>query len=358
MFLSNFKRMDWIINACLIFMAVTSLLTIYSINYDNFVQQAIWFSLAGVLVLFFSQLDWRPIVIHRWIPLGFYLFSILLLVVTYFFAPSIRGTRSWLVFGPVQFQTSELAKIALIILFSYYFASRHVDIGRWKNLLIPFLYFVVPFGLILLQPDMGSALVLFGVWFGYLLISKIRWRHLVIGLIIIILLLIMGWYGFLADYQKERILGFINPDYDPLGINYNVIQSKIAIGSAGIFGKGFKQGTQAQLGFLPEASTDFILAAFTEEWGLLGVTLILLVFTLLLWRVIRVGLLAENNFSRLVCLGAVVLFLIHFIFNVGSNLGLVPVIGVSFPWFSYGGSNLLTSAILIGVIQSIANRRY
>ncbi len=356
MTLFNLKRMDWVINVSLLILATASLLTIYSINYDNFIQQAVWFGLAGILILFFSQLDWRPLIIYRWMTLSVYLFSIGLLVITYFLAPLIRGTRSWLVLGPVQFQTSEFAKLALIILFSYYFASRHIEIAHWQNLMISFLYFIIPFGLILFQPDMGSALILFGLWFSYLLISEIRWRHLIIGLLIILLLIIVGWYGFLADYQKERIFGFINPDYDPLGINYNVIQSKIAIGSAGFWGKGFTQGTQVQLGFLPEATTDFIMAAFIEEWGLVGALIILAAFSLLLWRIIRIGLLAENNFSKLICLGTVIIFLIHFVFNVGSNLGLVPVIGVPFPWFSYGGSNLLTNAILIGIIQSIVAR--
>ena len=226
MTLFNLKRMDWVINVSLLILATASLLTIYSINYDNFIQQAAWFGLAGILILFFSQLDWRPLIIYRWMTLSVYLFSIGLLVITYFLAPLIRGTRSWLVLGPVQFQTSEFAKLALIILFSYYFASRHIEIAHWQNLMISFLYFIIPFGLILFQPDMGSALILFGLWFSYLLISEIRWRHLIIGLLIILLLIIVGWYGFLADYQKERIFGFINPDYDPLALTTMLFSPK------------------------------------------------------------------------------------------------------------------------------------
>jgi rod shape determining protein RodA len=348
--------MDWVINGCLVAFALASLLIIYSINYNKFIQQLVWFGLAFLVVFIFAQIDWRPLIVHRRVVFGVYLFSVLMLVVTFFFAPSIRGTRSWLVFGPVQLQTSELMKLGLIILFSYYFASRHVDIGHWQNLIIPLFYLMIPLILILLQPDMGAGLVLTSLWLSYLLISGIRWRHLAIGLLVVIVFFVWAWNGLLADYQKQRVIGLFHPNYDPLGVNYNVIQSKIAIGSAGILGKGFHQGTQAQLGFLPEATTDFLFAAFIEEWGLVGGLIILLAFICLLWRIIKIGLFAGNNFSQLLCLGTAVVLLVHFTFNVGSNLGLVPVIGVSFPFLSYGGSNLLTNAMLIGIIQSIVVR--
>ena len=165
------------------------------------------------------------------------------------------------------------------------------------------------------------------------------------------------WYSVLQPYQKERIGGFFFPERDPLGINYNVIQSKIAIGSAGWFGKGFGQGSQAQLGFLPEAETDFIFSATTEEWGLLMGMALTLVFVLIIFRIIKTGFGADNNFSRFICLGVVALLSIQFIFNIGSNLGLTPVVGVTFPFVSYGGSSLLTNFIMLGIIQSIYLRR-
>jgi len=354
--LSSLKRMDWVINGCFLALAAASLLVIYNINYDNFIQQAIWFALGFLVIIVFSQVDWRPLVIHRGIIFSVYLVSIALLIATFFFAPIIRGTRSWLVFGSIQFQTSELAKLALIILLSYYFAQRHVVIGHWQNLLIPLFYFLAPFSLILIQPDMGSALVLFSLFLGYLLISGIHRRHLIWGVLLIALILVVSWQVVLQDYQKERVIGLFNPDYDPLGINYNTIQSKIAIGSGGWFGKGLGQGTQVQLGFLPEAATDFIFAALTEEWGLIGALLLIAVFSLLIWRIIKIGFLAESNFFKLICLGTAIVFLIHFLFNVGSNVGLLPVIGMPLPLFSYGGSSLLTNAMLIGIIQSIVVR--
>jgi len=175
-----------------------------------------------------------------------------------------------------------------------------------------------------------------------------------IGFLIFILIFSILWLTFLKPYQKERILGFISPNRDPLGINYNVIQSKIAIGSAGLFGKGFQQGTQSQLGFLPEAQTDFIFSAFVEEWGLIGGFLLFAAFLLIIFRIIKIGVKSKNNCAKFICLGAIIAFTLQFFFNIGSCLGLSPVVGITFPFFSYGGSSLLTNALLIGIIENIA----
>ena len=253
-------------------------------------------------------------------------------------------------------QVSELVKLALIILFSFFWARAHVGIGRIKNLFKSFLYFAIPAFLVLLQPDLGTVLIFFAIWFGYLLVSGIKWKHLTIAFVSFLIVFAIMWTSFLQPYQKNRIMGLFNPESDPLGVNYNVIQSKIAIGSAGILGKGFGQGTQAKLGFLPEAQTDFILAAFIEEWGVLGGFLLLSAFMIMLFRIIKIGMASDNNFSRFFCLGSVIMFLSHLILNTGSNLALLPVIGISFPFLSYGGSNLLTSVLAIGIIQSIVLR--
>lgn len=350
------KRLDWVLMSCLILLATVSLLTVYSVDKDLFQQQFLWFLLVFFIIFGLAFIDWRPLVNYRFLIFGIYFFSVALLIATYFFAPSIRHTRSWLVFGPIQFQTSELAKLGLIILFSYFFAARHRGIAHWYNIIIPFLYFLLPAIFVLLQPDMGSTLILAGILISYFFISGIKKKHVAIGLVLFLLLGLWGWYGFLKDYQRERIIGLFYPDYDPLGVNYNVIQSKIAIGSAGWWGKGFQQGTQVQLGFLPEAVSDFIFAAFVEEWGLLGAIVLILVFAVFIFRIIRIGVLGENNFTRLICLGTVIIFILHFVFNVFSNVGLLPVVGLPFPFFSYGGSSLLTNAILIGIIQSIVVR--
>jgi len=349
--------MDWPLNGAVLLLAAMSLTTIFSVARNLFWYQLIWFVLGLLIIIFFSQVDWRPLINYRWFVFAIYAISLLLLVVALLFAPAIRGVRGWLVFGPLQIQVAEIAKLSLIILFSYYFAYRHIGIAQWRNILISLGYVVLPALLIFFQPDLGSMLVLVGLWAGYLLVSGIRWRHLLIGLIILAIIFSVGWNYVLQDYQRDRIVGLFNPDYDPLGVNYNAIQSKIAIGSAGFWGKGFQQGTQVQLGFLPEANSDFIFAAFIEEWGLFGAIVFLIVFAVLLFRIIKIGLMAENNFSKLACLGTAILLLLHFVINIGSNTGLLPVIGISLPLFSYGGSNLLTNAVLIGIVQSIVVKR-
>lgn len=352
---SYVRRMDWVVNGCVLVLAVFSLLTIASAKPQDLLQQSIAFGLGLMIMLIFSCIDWRPLVVRRSIIFAIYALGIALLIATYFFAPPIRGARSWLVVGPVQFQTAEFTKIALIILYSYYFAHRHAGIAEKKNIGIPLIYALIPIGLILLQPDMGTALIIGGLWVIYLLVSGIRWRHIVLGLTIAAILTVFGW-SYLADYQRERVRGLFNPTYDPLGVNYSVIQSKIAIGSGGWLGKGWKQGTQVQLGFLPEPANDFVFSAIVEEWGFMGGALVLGAFLVLIIRVLMVGARAENNFAKLMCLGVSGVLLLHVALNVGSAVGLMPVVGVSFPFVSYGGSNLLTSFMALGILQSIAIR--
>lgn len=349
--------MDWVVNAAVFFLTAAGLITLFSLNRQLFFQQLLWAGMLIFVIFIFSLVDWRPLINYRSLIFGIYFLIIGLLVLTYFFAPTIRSARSWLVWGSFQFQPAELAKLALIIVYGYFFARRHQGIAHWRNLFLPFLYFLLPAALVLLQPDLGTVLILFGLWAGFLLLSGLRFRHLLFGTIIFSLLGFWAWQNFLADYQKERIIGAFRPGYDPLGVNYSVIQSKIAIGSAGFWGKGYGRGSQAQLGFLPEATTDFIFAAFVEEWGFAGGFLIIAAFMLLTLRLTQIGLQSRHNFGAFVALGTALLFLLHFILNVGFNLGLMPVIGVPFPFFSYGGSNLLTNGILIGILQSVVIRK-
>lgn len=351
--MSFLRKLDWQINSALLFIMAASLTILISSRSDLFWKQLVFWLIGFVLILLVLRFDWRPYINYRGVIFSIYFLLIALLFVTRFFAPSIRGVRGWLVLGPINFQVAEFSKLAMIIFFAYFFSRKHLGIAKISNLFFSFIYFAIPGFLIAIQPDFGSALVLFCLWFGFLLASGIKYRHLIVALVIFAVLGVIMWQAVLRDYQKERILGFFFPGRDQLGINYNVVQSKIAIGSAGIFGKGLHQGSQVQLGFLPEASTDFIFAAFVEEWGiLLGFVLIFALMVVVL-RIIKIGLNTDNNFNRFVCLGAVILFGVQFIFNVGSGTGLTPVIGVTFPFMSYGGSSLLTDLILIGIIQAV-----
>ncbi|MFA5386319.1 MAG: FtsW/RodA/SpoVE family cell cycle protein [Candidatus Paceibacterota bacterium] len=354
---SILKKLDWPLMSSMFFIMLVSSISLLSSSPAKLRQQLVWYLIGAIIFFLILKINWKPITNYWGVIVGIYFFVILLLVVTYFFAPSIRGTRSWLQIGGFQFQPSELAKLALILLFAKFFSRKHISIARVSNLLSSFIYLVIPLALVAIQPDFGSGLILFFIWFGFLLVSGIKWRHLVIALIIFLIFGAVLWVKVLKDYQKERIMVFLFPNRDPLGINYSTIQAKIAIGSAGLFGQGFKQGTQVQLGFLPEVQTDFILAAFIEEWGILLGVLLISVFFIMVTRIIKIGLEVENNFDRLFCLGTAILFVVQFAFNAGSNLGLMPVIGVTFPFLSYGGSSLLTDFILVGMVESIAAQR-
>ncbi len=350
----SLRRQDWLLTGAFLILAVASLTVLASVNIRLFWIQGAWFLLGLFFILSIGRFDLKPLLAYRWTVPSVYLGSAAFLLLTLFFAPVTRHARSWLVVGPFRFQPAELAKVALILLLAYFFAKRHVHIAHLSTLAKSFLYWAIPAGLILFQPDWGSAMVVTAIWIGFLLVSGMRWRHLAIGFFLFAITAFLSWHFVLAPYQKERIVGFLNPAYDPLGINYSVSQAKIAIGSGGFFGKGFRQGTQTQLGYLTESSTDFIFAALAEEWGFFGILVVSAGFFLLLFRIVRVGLRSEEGFSQFVCLGTAILFLTEFTLNVGSNLGLSPVVGVTFPFLSYGGSSLLTKALLLGIIQSIA----
>ena len=333
------------------------LLVLVSSGEDLATKQLIWLIPAVFLLTGLPFLNIKALLSYRWIFSSFYFLILILLIITYFIAPTIGGAKSWITLGSFQIQPSEFMKAALIILLSSFFAVKHVAIGRLRIILSSLIYALIPFILILLQPDLGTALVIFGIWFGFLLVSGIKRRHLLIALLILVVVGFVGWNFVLEKYQKARIAALFSPETDPLGINYSTIQSKIAIGSGGIWGKGFGQGTQAHLGFLPAAHTDFIFSAFVEEWGLVGGILLLFAFGYLVYRTLVLGMESGNNFGRFLSLGTALMLLIHFVINIGSATGMLPVIGVGLPLVSYGGSNLLTTALLLGIIQGVSDRK-
>lgn len=347
------KKLDWWFIGALVFLAAASLISLFSTQPNLFRYQLLWYGLSFLIIFLAVKINWHWLTTQNWFFLSFYWLTILLLVITLFAAKSIRGTHSWLIIGPIRFQPSELVKISLILLYASFFSRRHLEVSVLKNIATSFFYFILPATLVSLQPDLGTTLIIFGIWFGFLIVSGLSWQRILIGVLILILVFGLLWLIFLKPYQKERVWGFIFPERSPLGINYNVIQSKIAIGSAGLFGKGFRQGTQVQLGFLPEAQTDFIFSAFVEEWGLIGGLLLISAFLVIIFRIIKTGIKSDGNCAKFICLGAVITLASQFFLNIGSCLGLSPVIGMTFPFFSYGGSSLLTNALLIGIIQNI-----
>ena len=335
---------------------VASEVVLSSISPNFFYKQSM-FIIAGLALIFvFRNFDWQNALGHRSFIFGLYALVILFLVLVLFIGPPIRNVRSWLVLGPIGFQPAELAKLSLILLCAEYFSRRHLAIGRWKVILTSFAFFIVPAILTGLQPALGSALVLFGIWFGFLLSSGLPRNRVVLALIAFLIAGFFLWSFGLRGYQRERIVHFFYPEKNLLGANYSVAQSKIAIGSAGFWGKGYGQGSQTQLGFLTEPGNDFILAALIEEWGIAAGFVVTSAFVAFLFGILKTGLLARRNFEKFICVGTAIAFGVQFLLNSGSTLGLVPVVGLQFPFLSYGGSSILTSFFLLAVIGAINKR--
>ncbi len=349
----SLKNFDWLLFGGILILAAVSLTSLAALNTNLFLRQRSWYLLAILIILLGSRLDWHRIISKTVFRHGLYWLSIGLLVVTNLQTETIRGVKSWLRLGNLEFQPVELLKLALILLLAGFFSRRYIAAWLPKNIALSFFYAVLPAALVAIQPDFGSAMVILAIWVGFLLTSGVNIKRVLFGVLLVIFISLLLWFFFLASYQKERIIAFLNPKADPLGINYHVVQSKIAIGSAGLWGKGFTSGSQTQLGFLPEAETDFLFAAFVEEWGLLGGVAVILIFLLILYRIVKIGLRAGNNDSRFITLGTALVLTVHFFINIGSNLGILPVTGINFPFLSYGGSFLLTLAVLVSIVESI-----
>lgn len=349
----SLSRLDWALIGSLACLGLASLLSLGASSPEQFSRQFVWYGIAFSIIIFGSLLNWRVLLSQGWFRYGVYSFSILLLGFAHLLPGTVRGTKSWISLGGFQFEPSELAKFALIIILSYFFSRHHVDAWRTRRIVGSLGYLAIPAALTITFPDFGGTSILVFLWFGYLLFSGVNLKRLGIGIGAGLILACVLWVSFLKPYQKDRIIGFASPGNDPLGINYNVIQSKIAIGSAGLFGKGFGGGTQTQLHFLPESQTDFIFSAFTEEWGITGGVFVIGAFLFVVYRISRIGIASRDNFSKLFTLGTGLFLVSHFVVNIGSATGLMPVAGVTFPFLSYGGSNLLTTALLISIIEHI-----
>jgi len=343
-------RADFVILVAVFLLLCFSLCALYSTSPMHFKRQAV-FALAGlVLLLVISLINYRVLKNHSFLLYGLML---LLLIAVLIFGHQIRGASSWFNLGQFGFQPVELAKIVMIIILAKYFAKRSRQMHRWRHILVSGIYSALPIVLILLQPDLGSVIVLIVVWLGMSLMAGIRYRQLALILLICILVSSVAWFLLLKDYQKNRLLVFLNPELDPLGQGYNMIQSIIAVGSGGIFGKGLGYGSQSQLNFLPEQHTDFIFASIAEELGLFGIFILIILFGLLFFRCFKIIFKASDNFGRLLAVGIIIYLFVHIAINVGMNIGLMPITGIPLPFVSYGGSNLLISLIAIGLLQSV-----
>jgi len=353
-----FKKLDWILISSALFLSVIGLINIYSISlgkndFLNFKKQIIFLALGFFLMIIFGFFDWRGLRDNPYLVLISYIICVLLLIGLLLFAPEIRGIKGWYKIGSFSFDPISLTTIVLIILLSKFFSKRHVEMYKLRHIILSGIYVLTPFFLVASQPNLGSALIFGAIWVGVLIVSGIKIKHFLILILCGLVLLTLGWNFFLKDYQKKRIVSFLTPQAEILGINWSQTQSKIAIGSGGLFGQGFGGGSQTQHGFLSEPYTDFIFSVLAEEFGLVGVLIALSLFLILLWRIIRMALLAKSNFPRLFAIGFAVFIFFQSFINIGMNLGLLPVIGLPLPLVSYGGSNLIAIFIGFGILQSI-----
>ena len=352
------RRFDWPLLICTVLLIGIGLLSLYSssiggADYLNFKKQIIFACIALFFMFFVSFVDWRILRNEPRLILSLYIFGCLALAGLFFFAPEIRAIKGWYRVGPVSIDPIEFMKIILIILMAKYFSSRHIEVYRIRHILFSGLYILIPATLIFFQPDLGQVLILLALWLVILIISGIRIRSFLILLLGLLLILGLCWSFLIKDYQKERILSFVIPQFEPLGAGWSEAQAKIAIGSGGIFGQGLGQGSQTQYGFLPEPQTDFIFAAIGEEFGLMGVSVLLMLLLVLLLRIIKIAVNAETNFPRIFTSGLAILLFSQIFIHIGMNLGILPIIGIPLPLVSYGGSSLILTCIGLGIVQSI-----
>ncbi len=353
----HFARYDWLLTGAVFLLIGIGLISLFSLSgvspFPFFERQLVWVGIGIGLLAASSFIDFRLFRTQSMAVILFYLVSILLLAAVLVAGTHVRGIKAWLQFGGVAIQPVELAKLALVILLAKFFSKRHIEIYRARHIFVSGLYLALPVLLVLAQPDPGSAVVLIAVWVAVILFSGMKPRHFLLLLLVGIVCAGLAWQVALAPYQKARITSFLDPYRDPQGAGYQMIQSMIAVGSGRIWGKGLGYGSQSHLHFLPEPHADFIFAAYAEEWGFVGTVILLGLLGVLLWRIIQIGLSAQDNFSRLYTLGFAALIFIQAFIHIGMNMGVLPITGITLPFVSYGGSSLVTLMIGIGIVQNI-----
>lgn len=346
---------DWTVLAPALALALLGILTMstFGVGASLAPRQSVWLALSVLVYFLLSSLDMRfirrtPVVLAGYVVAGFLL---LLLLVA---AHAIMGAKSWFTLGGLSFQPADFAKLALIALLAKYLSRRHVEIGDARHIIVSGAYALALMLLVLVQPDLGTAIIFGGIWLGLMLVSGISKKHLAaIGALMLIAFSIL-WFGGLHEYQRARIVNFVNPAADIHGSGYNAYQAKVAVGSGGWLGKGIGYGTQSKLRFLPEYQTDFIFAAYAEEWGFVGVLLVLALYGVLFWRLGELARKSATNFDAFFTLGVLMLLATHVAVHAGISLGLMPVTGTTIPFMSYGGSHLLLEFTCLGIVTSLA----
>ena len=352
------NKFDKILFFAVLAIIVIGIIALYSatrVYYpQDIVFRQIFWVILGIAILFgMLRIDYQKFISVSYLLYGATLFFLLLVLIM---GKTRGGSQRWISMGFFNFQPSELAKITLVLALASFIGKRKADVDK-IGILLKSLCFLVPiFLLILIEPDLGGALILVPITFGMFFASGVRIKHL-IGIAVLGLGTVPFFWHFLKDYQKQRLFVFIDPNIDPLGSGYTIIQSKIAVGSGGLLGKGWLSGTQNQLNFLPERHTDFIFSVIGEEWGFLGALLLILLYALIIYRGLKIAEAAPDLTGRLIAVGFVAIFSLQVIINVGMAIGVFPIVGLTLPLISYGGSSFITTMIYLGFLLNIGMRR-
>ena len=347
---------DPVLLALLLILSAIGVVLLYSAsgsNNDLMIRQAVRLLMAFVLLVVVANI---PIRLLKKISIVAYLFGIALLLAVMFFGEIGKGAQRWLDLGFIRFQPSEILTLAVPMVVAAFLSNRLLPVG-WKDLLISVVLVMIPVLLIARQPDLGTAILVGSAGFFVLFLAGVRWRIMIILGVLLSLMAPLLWKIALHDYQRARILTLLNPESDPLGSGYHIIQSKIAIGSGGVYGKGWLNGTQSQLDFIPERSTDFIFSVFGEEFGFFGSVLLLCLYVLIIYRGLYIAASSSDNFGRLLAGALSLTFFVYLFVNTGMVTGMLPVVGVPLPLISYGGTSMVTLMMGFGLIMAIRSSK-
>jgi len=350
-------KIDWILFFSTLPLLLAGVVTMSSFGgegaYAN--KQFVWIGISILIFFLFSFVDFR-FLRRTGVIIFLFLSGCVLLLALFAVGSVFKGAQGWFNLGAFAIQPADPMKLVLVLVLTKYFSRRHIEIANIRHIIVSGIYAFIPFVLVAIQPDFGSAMIFFLIWFGMVFVSGISKKHLLVVFTLGLVSFGTLWGFVFHEYQKQRIMTFIHPLADIRGAGYNAFQSTVAIGSGGVFGKGVGYGTQSRLNFLPEYQTDFVFAAFSEEWGFVGVVLLFIFFALVIWRILANAMLGETNFEILFGMGIAIYFIAHFVINVGMNIGLLPVTGTTIPFMSYGGSHLLTEFAALGILMGM--RRY
>jgi len=353
------RDLDWPLLVTTLVICALGILQIYSATRgtrwdDAWWRQALWVAAGFVILWIASTIDYHTLVGHAFV---FYFLSLVLLVLVLLVGKQVFGSRRWIGYGGFHLQVSEFVKIVLILLIARYMAELKGDRLEASDLFKVTGLVLVPMLLVIRQPDLGTALAYLPILGAGVLFAGLRWRYLVVIALVVALVLPLSWH-FLKDYQKARLVSFLDPSQDPQGSGYQVIQSKIAVGSGGMWGKGVTRGSQTQLQFLPVPHTDFIFSAFAEEHGFVGVVVTLGLYFVLLMQMVQNAQTAPDRAGLYICMGVCALLLFHILVNIGMVVGRMPVTGIPLPLMSYGGSNSLSFFLMLGLVNNVRLWRF